>query len=112
MEQLINVFKSLSDETRVRILHMLYKHDLCVCELVEVLELSQPKISKHMAKLKTTGLLESARNEQWIYYSLNKDSKFYSLIDTLFKEYKDQEILLNDLNRLNTIESFVCERNV
>ena len=65
-----------------------------------------------MAKLKTTGLIQSARNEQWIYYSLDKESTFYKIIDTLFIEYKDQEILKDDLLRLNTIESFVCERNV
>ncbi len=112
MERLTNLFKSLSDETRVRILHMLYHQDLCVCELVDILELSQPKISKHMAKLKSAGLVTSSRNEQWIYYSFNKEYSLNNILKTIFNDYKDEKKFIDDINRLHSVESFVCTRDV
>ena len=110
MENLISLFKSLSDETRVRILHLLYQQDLCVCEMVEILDLDQPKISKHMAKIKLTDLVIPTKNQQFIYYSINKNSELYPLIETVFSTYKSQQTLQDDYNKLQTIETFVCER--
>jgi ArsR family transcriptional regulator len=67
-----NYFKSLSDETRLRCLMLLYKEgELCVCELTAALELSQPKISRHLAQLRQTGLLVDSRSSQWVYYKIN-----------------------------------------
>lgn len=110
MEHLILLFKSLSDETRIRILHLLYQQDLCVCELVKILDLDQPKISKHMAKIKSTDLITSDRNQQFIYYSLNKDSKLYAILESVFISSNIQLTLLEDTKKLQAIESFVCER--
>ncbi len=67
-----NYFKCLSDETRLRCMMLLYKEGaLCVCELTAALELSQPKISRHLAQLRQTGLLVDSRMGQWVYYQLN-----------------------------------------
>lgn len=109
MENITDLFKVLSDETRLRIIHLLFHQDLCVCELVEILELPQPKISKHIAKLRQINLVKTQRNEQYIYYSFNKDNNPYKTIvtDTL-ESLKDYQILEADLKRLNTIDSFVC----
>ncbi|WP_042357695.1 ArsR/SmtB family transcription factor [Bacillus rubiinfantis] len=74
------VFKLLGDKTRLTIIALLIKRDLCVCELVEVFNMSQPSISQHLRKLKDAGLVKEARRGQWIYYSLNTNSDFYSLI--------------------------------
>lgn len=65
-------FKCLADETRLRILLLIRQNgELCVCELVEALGLSQPKISRHLATLRQCGLLQDRRNGQWVFYSLN-----------------------------------------
>ena len=107
MNQSINLFKLLSDETRLRILNLLQHQKLCVCEFTEILDLSQPKISKHIAKLRTQNLVNTERNEQYIYYSLNPD--FPLLNDILASlEKLDITILKNDINTLNSKTSFVC----
>lgn len=64
-------FKLLSDPTRLRIVLLLHsKGELCVCELVEALDDSQPKISRHLAQLRASGLLIDSRRGQWVYYDL------------------------------------------
>jgi ArsR family transcriptional regulator len=65
-------FKCLGDETRTRIMLMLSAQgELCVCELIWALDDSQPKISRHLAQLRTCGLLEDRRQGQWIYYRIH-----------------------------------------
>jgi ArsR family transcriptional regulator len=110
MNDLTSLFKVLSDETRLRILHLLYHQDLCVCELVEILQLSQPKISKHIAKLRQIDLVSTTRKEQYIYYSLNRDKNQYlDILQPIFKQKHD--LFQLDINQLNQIENFVCNRS-
>ncbi|MCU4576969.1 metalloregulator ArsR/SmtB family transcription factor [Acinetobacter courvalinii] len=67
-------FKCLSDQTRLDILRLVVaKNSICVCELTEQLELSQPKISRHLALLRNLSILLDERKGQWVYYSLNPD---------------------------------------
>ena len=70
MQDSIQIFKSLGDETRLRILHLLSHQELCVCQLTEVLGLGQSKISRHLAHLRNAGLVSDRRQGLWIYYSL------------------------------------------
>ena len=70
--QLNQFTKILSDETRLRILMLLMKDDeLCVCQLTEVLKLSQPKISRHLAIMREADLLQDRKSGLWVYYRLN-----------------------------------------
>jgi ArsR family transcriptional regulator len=64
------MFKALSDRTRLRILHLLRPGERCVCDIVDVLGLSQPKISRHLAYLRKAGLVVSRREGHWSYYQL------------------------------------------
>ena len=67
-----SVFKCLADETRARMtLLIAAEGELCVCELSAALEDSQPKISRHLAQLRSCGLLEDQRRGQWVYYRLH-----------------------------------------
>lgn len=66
------VFKSLADETRARATLLIANQgELCVCELMCALDDSQPKISRHLAQLRSSGLLLDRRQGQWVYYRLN-----------------------------------------
>lgn len=67
--------KLLGDKSRLSMLSLLRERDLCVCELVDILEMSQPSISQHLRKMKDAGLLNENRKGQWIYYSLNLADK-------------------------------------
>jgi ArsR family transcriptional regulator len=83
-----------------------------VCELVQVLDLSQPKISKHIAKIRQIDLVATKRNEQYIYYSLNKnDMNYYSILEETVKECRKNDLFKNDIIELNKIDSFVCRGN-
>lgn len=66
------VFKCLADETRVRAMLLIAREgELCVCELTCALDESQPKTSRHLAQLRTCGLLADRRQGQWVYYRLH-----------------------------------------
>ncbi|AZL67981.1 MULTISPECIES: metalloregulator ArsR/SmtB family transcription factor [Pseudomonas] len=66
------LFKSLADETRARATLLIAQlGELCVCELMCALDDSQPKISRHLAQLRSSGLLLDRRQGQWVYYRLN-----------------------------------------
>lgn len=74
MKQLIDIFKILSDETRLRIIILLAQKELCVCELSYILEVSQPNISKNLSKLKDLNLVASERKEKFIFYKLKNEN--------------------------------------
>lgn len=66
------LFKCLADETRLlSTLLIQAEGELCVCELMEALEDSQPKISRHLAQLRNCGILSDRRDRQWVYYRLH-----------------------------------------
>jgi ArsR family transcriptional regulator, arsenate/arsenite/antimonite-responsive transcriptional repressor len=64
------VLRALADPTRVRILHLLREGPLCVGDLVSVLDLSQPKVSRHLAYLRRAGLVEDEKRGLWCFYRL------------------------------------------
>lgn len=64
-------FHALSEPLRIRLIELLRDQELCVCELCEVLEVSQSKLSFHLKTLKQAGLVRSRQEGRWIYYSLN-----------------------------------------
>lgn len=67
-----DIFKALGDPTRLAIVRMLAQNgEMCVCKIVDDLNMGQSAVSHHMAKLKQAGLLHSRRDGQWIHYSLN-----------------------------------------
>ena len=74
------LFKCLSDETRLKTLLLIrHEKELCVCELTEALQESQPKVSRHLAQLKNLGVVATRRQRQWIYYRLNEELSEWAL---------------------------------
>jgi ArsR family transcriptional regulator len=111
MNPLIEFLKLFGDETRLRILHLLNQQDLCVCEMQEILDLSQPKISKHIAKLRQNNVVKADKNEQYVYYSLSKEHQFFETLQAILKTTKEQLSIQTDSLNLGKIESFVCSRS-
>ena len=70
MFRTVRLFKALADETRLRILNLLVRGELCVCELTGVLDIGQSKASRHLAYLRNAGLVSDRREGAWMYYSL------------------------------------------
>lgn len=70
----LTLFKSLADDTRLKcVLLIKDQGELCVCELMEALDQGQPKVSRNLALLRNESLLQSAKQGQWVYYSLHQD---------------------------------------
>ena len=73
------LFKCLADDTRLNtVLLIKNSGELCVCDMVKALKLSQPKISRHLAQLKLQGIVEDRRDGQWVYYKLKRDLPAWS----------------------------------
>jgi len=108
-------FKCLSDDTRLRCITLLQKEGkLCVCELTTALELSQPKISRHLASLRQCGLLLDSREGQWVFYQINPILPEWAsplLVDALHA-VQSSEVFESDLQRLkemaNRPDSALC----
>ncbi|MED4850980.1 metalloregulator ArsR/SmtB family transcription factor [Caldifermentibacillus hisashii] len=101
IETASQVFKLLGDKTRLTIVALLMKRELCVCELLEVFDMSQPSISQHLRKLKDMGLIKETRKGQWIYYSLNKSSEFFSLIEFAISIVPNQDEKIRQIEKSN-----------
>ena len=70
MDTAATFFKALSDQTRLRIVHLLSYQKLCVCQLMEAMSISQAKVSRHLAVLRQAGLVTSHKQAQWVWYQL------------------------------------------
>jgi len=76
MNELLRIFKALSDETRLRILKLLEHGELCVCEIVAALGQIQPKVSFHLSTLKDAGLVKDRKDGKWIHYRFDDSDTF------------------------------------
>ncbi|MDR3748621.1 MAG: metalloregulator ArsR/SmtB family transcription factor [Acidobacteriota bacterium] len=72
METLASVFKALADPTRLRIMNLLLRSPLCVCEIERILGLPQPLLSRHLAYLRNSGWVESNRDGMRVNYNLDE----------------------------------------
>ncbi|NQT35894.1 MAG: winged helix-turn-helix transcriptional regulator [Planctomycetes bacterium] len=70
MPEVVQFCRALADETRLRILNLIARQELCVCRIVDVLGLGQSKVSRHLAHLRNAGLVNDRRDGAWMYYSL------------------------------------------
>jgi ArsR family transcriptional regulator len=69
---MVEIFKTLSDQNRLRILSLLLNGDMCVCEIECGLKFTQSNASRHLIELKKSGILDSYKKSQWTYYKINE----------------------------------------
>jgi ArsR family transcriptional regulator len=100
MDELITIFKALSDETRLRIIKLLEQGELCVCDIVAALDMVQPKISFHLNVLKEAGFIRDRKQGRWIHYSLNDSDMFKRLLILSVCERAPDATMANDRKRL------------
>lgn len=93
IHQLTNLFKALSDETRLRILKLLEHGELCVCDIVSALDMIQPKVSFHLGVLKEAGLIKDRKDGKWINYSIDDSDMFKRfLILSVLERFPEEEV--------------------
>lgn len=113
MNSLTNLFKILSDETRLRILLLLYQEELCVCQLSGILEVAQPKISKSLSKLRDLNLVEDKRQEKFVYYSLKQENKaLLKILGEIHEEREGYPLLTKDKQGLAEKDSYLSQCGV
>ena len=89
-------FDAASNETRLRILYVLHRAgELCVCDLADIFEITQPSVSRHLKILREKALVEARRDAQTIYYSVCTDNAFARMLVEFFDEKDTAPITLN-----------------
>ena len=113
---IVKKLKALGDETRLRIINILKHGPLCVCEIEDILQVSQSNASRHLNKLMNADLLNYYKEGKYVYYKLNEETlKEFAFIDELlFNELEKEEILTKDCNMLRAYKNagINCETTI
>ena len=98
------LFRALADATRLRLLNLIADREICVCYFVEILRISQPKISRHLAYLRRAGLIEARREGKWMHYRLAmpEDRAAASILRETLKHLKQKPEMRKDSSRLSS----------
>jgi len=107
MEDFIRCAKALSDETRLRILNILLERECCVCEVMQALEISQSKASRHLSALYDAGFLKLRKDGLWSLYSIDKEGMtdyLSELVEVVRKALENNKITAMDKARLKKAE--------
>ena len=88
---MISGFHALSEPLRIRVLQLLKNREICVCDLCDILDVSQSKLSFHLKTLKEANLVCARQEGRWIYYSLNQPQ--FQVLQQHLKEYTSNTIV-------------------
>lgn len=89
--EVVACMKIINDPTRLMILKLVSEKEYCVCQFVDMFEMSQPSISQHLKKLKDAGLVSESRKGQWRFYSLNLDSSQFEFIQFVLGQITNED---------------------
>ena len=112
MNDVIKVFKTLSDETRLRILCLLIQRDCCVCEVMQVLRISQTRASRNLSALYDGGFLKLKKEGLWSLYYISPDvNKEYlrDLVAVVAKALANYDVIVKDREYLEKAERLAPE---
>ncbi|MBO1518773.1 metalloregulator ArsR/SmtB family transcription factor [Oceanisphaera pacifica] len=105
------LFKCLADDTRLKSMLLISMHqELCVCDLQQALQLSQPKVSRHLAELRKCELLMDERRGKWVYYRLHPHLSDWAR-EVLANTAKQHADYLRECTQQLTNDVSRCERN-
>ncbi|OGN92101.1 MAG: hypothetical protein A2Z75_01260 [Chloroflexi bacterium RBG_13_50_10] len=107
MRDLVKTFKALSDETRLRILNLLLERECCVCEVMQVLDISQTRASRNLNALYDAGLLKLRRQGLWALYSIDKEGlkeHYTDLVEAVRKAMEGNETAFQDRLKLRNAQ--------
>ena len=108
---LVSVYQCFCDRTRLRILHLLAKSPLCVCHFQNILNEPQVKISKHLAYLRSRGVVATDREQNWIIYSLphRRAAELDKNLKCLQDCAQTDLVFKRDLQKLSKLQKSCCE---
>lgn len=102
MRETVKAFKTLSDETRLRMLNLVSERECCVCEIMQALQISQSKASRGLTALYDAGFLKMRKEGLWSLYSLDSEMKDYlsDMVTATRKALKDNKVAMADSEQL------------
>jgi DNA-binding transcriptional ArsR family regulator len=106
MQDIMDMLKALADEKRMRILYALKGGELCVCQLIALLELAPSTVSKHLTILRSARLVDSRKEGRWMYYRLSKEFRPASagrILAPLFSDMEKTAEIVADRKHLKRI---------
>ena len=113
MRGMVKAFKALSDETRLRILNLLLQRECCVCEVMQVLVISQTRASRNLSILYEAGFLNLRKEGLWSLYSIDRQGMkehFIELVEAVRKGLEGNELAATDIERLKKARRIgVCQ---
>ena len=116
MKKIIKILKALSDENRLRIICLLfYKSRLCVCEIQEIIGLSQPTISFDLKKLEEAEIITHSKSGLWVNYLINEnlEKNLLDIISLLINESKNDKKIKEDLKKAEKVSRLeICKNKV
>lgn len=89
---MVEIFKALAEENRLRILSLLLQNEICVCKIEESLKMTQSNVSRHLTVLKNCGILDCYKQSQWAYYKIGDKFKEEHKTLWLYLEEKLKEL--------------------
>ena len=106
MNNLETALKALADKNRLRIVKLLQHRNMCVCELADILEITQPSVSRHLNKLKSAGLISSKQDGLWTNYFLKEADTLYGriLISNIKEWLNNDKTIVTDLKKATTTD--------
>ena len=116
MEDKIKCFKALADKNRFRILKMLERQPLCVCEIKSALNISTSTVSSHLTILKEAGFITDTRDGKWVEYRYNRSSNepmLHQILAMIPAWLNDEEIIKEDSKKMETVDrEIICKVNI
>ena len=85
MKELLGLLATLTDPTRLRLLRLVQRQELCVCELMDALQMPQYKVSRHLRLMRSAGLVEASRSGRWMHYHISRKAASSSFHQELLK---------------------------
>lgn len=100
----VQVFKSLSDESRIRILHLLiHNKELCISDLEQILGFTQTKTSRHLTYLRNAGIVQARKVDQWVFYGIKEEG--LDILNQIFNYLKKDSVLNEDMETYRALDS-------
>lgn len=115
-EIVIDIFKALSEESRLRIVSLLMNSEMCVCEIEYCLNMTQSNASRHLTALKKCGILDSYKKAQWAYYRISDTFKgehkeLWDYLSSKLRELPTYQIDCNECEKCGELDICVENKN-
>jgi len=104
MNDVLTIFKALANETRLRIINILFQRTFCVCELQDILDMSEPRVSRHLGILKDAGLVNCEKHGKWYYYSISYNKQNENIYNYLKTAFEKENVYKQDITKSNSVK--------